>query len=161
MQPVEVVLDTNVVLDWLAFGHPVGPSIAPLLASGACQWIATRAMREELGHVIVRESLARWRIDADHVWTQWEAHAREHEAPALLGAHERLVCTDPDDQKFIDLAIARRAQALLTRDRAVLKLAARARRLGVDITTPERWLAGREPATKDRGAAPAARSARP
>lgn len=147
MQPVEVVLDTNVVLDWLAFDHPVGRAMAPLLASGACQWIATRAMRDELAHVIVRESLARWRIDPGQVWMHWEAHVCEHDAPALLGAHERLVCTDPDDQKFIDLAIARRAQALLTRDRAVLKLAARARRLGVAITTPERWLAGREPPT--------------
>ena len=42
---------------------------------------------------------------------------------------------------FVDLAIARRAHSLLTRDRAVLRLASRARRLGVVIATPELGLA--------------------
>ena len=49
-------------------------------------------------------------------------------------------CKDADDQKFIDLAIAQRVAALLTRDRALLRLAARARRFGVVIAPPEQWL---------------------
>ena len=49
------------------------------------------------------------------------------------------VCRDPDDQKFIDLARCIGAGTLLSRDRAVLKLAARARRLGVLILTPTAW----------------------
>ena len=137
----EIVIDTNVVLDWLAFGHPLGPALGGALGVGRWRWIATRAMRDELAHVIVRPALARWSIDADRLWDVWDARATEHEPPALLGVHERLTCTDPDDQKFIDLAVARRADTLLTRDRAVLKLASRARRLGVLIATPEAWLA--------------------
>jgi predicted nucleic acid-binding protein len=50
----------------------------------------------------------------------------------------RLRCTDPDDQKFIDAAIVS-AQWLISRDRAVLKLARRAAALGLRIVTPERW----------------------
>ena len=50
-------------------------------------------------------------------------------------------CSDPDDQIFIDLAIAQGAQLLLTRDRALLKLARKAQRHGVWVATPERWAA--------------------
>ncbi|MFT7776961.1 putative toxin-antitoxin system toxin component, PIN family [Roseateles sp.] len=51
----------------------------------------------------------------------------------------RLVCRDPDDQKFIDLALAARARWLISRDKAVLALAKRARLRGLAILTPERW----------------------
>jgi predicted nucleic acid-binding protein len=52
-------------------------------------------------------------------------------------------CTDPDDQKFIDLAAAHPGALLLSRDRAVLKLGAKLARLGVQVTTPARWAAAR------------------
>jgi len=55
-----------------------------------------------------------------------------------------LRCTDTDDQKFIDFALAYGA-ALLSRDRAVLKLARRGRNAGLEILTPECWLHGRRP----------------
>ena len=50
-----------------------------------------------------------------------------------------LRCSDIDDQKFIDLAVAARAVALLSADRAVLRLARRASAWGLAITTVERW----------------------
>jgi predicted nucleic acid-binding protein len=134
-----LVLDTNVVLDWLVFRNPSSAPLAMGLASGQWQWLVTRAMRDEFAHVIARADLARWTIDAAAAQAQWDRRAVECDPPAALGETERLRCTDPDDQKFIDLAIARRAAALLTRDRAVLRLAARARGLGVLIATPERW----------------------
>jgi len=49
-------------------------------------------------------------------------------------------CNDPDDQKFVDLALAYGARWLLSRDRAVLKLAKRCRTLGLQVLTPEQWL---------------------
>ena len=48
-------------------------------------------------------------------------------------------CTDPDDQKFIDFALRSGASALLTRDRAVLKLARGARGRGLWIETAVAW----------------------
>ncbi|MBX3622048.1 MAG: PIN domain-containing protein [Rhizobacter sp.] len=50
----------------------------------------------------------------------------------------RLRCTDPDDQKFIDLAVAN-ARWLVSRDRAVLKLARRAALFGLQVVSPDRW----------------------
>ena len=59
----------------------------------------------------------------------------------MIGEALRMRCTDPDDQTFIDLALSRGAQWLLSRDRAVLKLAKRARVLGLHILTPAAWAA--------------------
>ena len=137
---LDLVIDTNVVLDWLAFRHPVGAPLEDALTSGQCRWLCTRAMREELARVVARESLRRWAIDADAVLAVFDALGVDVGVPPLLGAAERLRCSDPDDQHFVDLAIARRVHALLTRDRAVLRLASRARRFDVLIATPEVWL---------------------
>jgi predicted nucleic acid-binding protein len=137
---LDLVIDTNVVLDWLAFRHPVGAPLEEALTSGRCRWLCTRAMRDELARVVARESLGRWAIDADAVLAVFDALGVDVGPPPLLGAAERLRCSDPDDQQFIDLAIGQRAHALLTRDRAVLRLASRARRFGVLIAPPEVWL---------------------
>jgi len=139
--PLDLVLDTNVVLDWLAFGHPVGATLAAALTSGRCRWIRTRAMRDELADVIARESLKRWAIDAPAVLAVFDALGVDVGTPAPLVASASPRCSDPDDQMFIDLAVARSAHVLLTRDRALLRLASRARRLGVRIATPEAWAA--------------------
>ena len=142
---LDLVIDTNVVLDWLAFRHPVGAPLEDALLSGQCRWLCTRGMRDELAHVIARDSLARWAIDAGAVLAVFDALGVNVSTPSLSCAAERLRCTDPDDQQFIDLAIAQRAHALLTRDRAVLRLASRARCFGVMIATPEVWLRHRPP----------------
>ncbi len=50
------------------------------------------------------------------------------------------LCSDPDDQKFIQLAWAARASWLLTKDKALLKLARRTRKAGLfAIVTPQGW----------------------
>jgi putative PIN family toxin of toxin-antitoxin system len=135
------VLDTNVVLDWLVFGNPIGATLADALTSGRCRWICTRAMRDELADVIARDALKRWAIDAPAVLAVFDALGVDVGTPAPLGPAANLRCSDPDDQMFIDLAIARSAHALLTRDRALLRLASRARRYDVRIATPKAWAA--------------------
>jgi len=136
---LDLVLDTNVVLDWLAFDDSVGNVLEEALTSGRCRWLCTRAMRDELEDVIARDALKCWAIDAPAVLAVFDALGVDTGTPAPLGAAASLRCTDPDDQMFIDLAIAHRAHALLTRDRALLRLASRARRWGVLIATPEAW----------------------
>ncbi|HUP10392.1 MAG TPA: PIN domain-containing protein [Caldimonas sp.] len=138
--PLHLVIDTNVVLDWLAFRNPIGAPLEEALTSGQFRWLFTRVMRDEFAHVIARESLTRWAIDADAVLAVYDALGVDVGAPPLPGAGQRLRCSDPDDQPFLDLAIANRVHALLTRDRALLRLAPKARRLDVLIATPEMWL---------------------
>ena len=52
---LDLVIDTNVVLDWLVFSNPVGAPLERALRSGRCRWLFTRPMRDELAHVMVRE----------------------------------------------------------------------------------------------------------
>ena len=76
-----------------------------------------------------------------HAREGWEQLAQPAELVPLAGAAGRMRCTDGDDQKFIDLALGHGARWLLSRDRAVLKLARRARPLGLSVLTPETWSA--------------------
>lgn len=140
-----VVLDTNAVLDWLVFRHPSSLRWTDLLSSGSVRWLSSNAMRDELSHVLGRGVASAWSPDPRMVWAAWDRYVTVVEPPALTGAATRLRCTDPDDQKFIDLALGHRARWLVSRDKAVLKLARRARPLGLAVMTPEQWAAELSP----------------
>ena len=133
------VLDTNVLLDWLVFRNPDCAAWADGVSTGTLTWIATRPMREEMAHVLARGHLAAWSPDLPAIWNAWDRHAVEVPVPAPASLAARLRCSDPDDQKFIDLAAAQRVGWLLSRDRAVLKLARRLAAVGVRVVTPDRW----------------------
>ncbi len=134
-----VVLDTNVVLDWVVFQNPGCVAFASAIEDGSVRWLASRAMRDELAHVLSRGVVDRWAPDPSCVWAQWSRHAVELADAPPADTPASLRCTDPDDQKFIDFAVMHRTQWLITRDRAVLKLGKRARALGLDIVTPQVW----------------------
>lgn len=135
--PPTVVIDTNVLLDWLVFREAGCAPLAAALETGRLRWIATPPMREELGFALNRRMVRSWAPDLDLIDSTWSRLAVmvQPPAPTLV---PRLRCTDPDDQMFIDLAL-HEARWLITRDRAVLKLARRAAALGVTFATPERW----------------------
>lgn len=132
-----VVIDTNVVMDWLVFRAPGCAPLVEAIESGRLRWIATAEMRHELLHVLGRGIASAWSPDLPFIESTWARLAEPAVAP-LPTLVPRLRCTDPDDQKFIELAL-HQARWLVTRDRAVLKLGRRAARLGVSFTTPERW----------------------
>jgi predicted nucleic acid-binding protein len=132
------VLDTNVVLDWLVFRNPHCAPLTQAIEDGHLRWLVTAAMRDELAHVLGRGVVDAWTPNHDQLWESWRLLSESVPPPLITGEASRLRCTDSDDQKFIDLALGS-AQWLISRDRAVLKLARRAQRLGVRVTTPERW----------------------
>jgi putative PIN family toxin of toxin-antitoxin system len=137
LRPPLVVMDTNVVLDWLLFKEPSVVALGTAVADGRVAWVATASMRDELAHVLGRGLAAVRQANVAAILAQWDA--RVVLRPDAV-AH-RLACTDPDDQKFIDLALASRARWLVSRDRAVLKLARRATQLGLTIIGPSAWRA--------------------
>ncbi len=137
------MLDTNVVLDWLVFCNPSSAPLAVAIVNKQVRWIATAAMRDELAEVLRRGLAAARSVDAAAVLATWDAYAEPYTEPAHSPAHAALRCSDPDDQKFLDLALAAGARWLLSRDRAVLRLARRAVALGTTITVPEAWSASR------------------
>ena len=121
-----IVVDTNVVLDLLLFHDAASVGLCSWLDGGAVHWVACPAMRDELVHVLGRGSIrglgTRWAESPAAVLLQWERHVAMVPSPPDCG----LRCSDPDDQKFIDLAMAHAPCRLFTRDRALLKLRRRA-----------------------------------
>lgn len=136
-----VILDTQIVMDWLVFDEV---SLAPLIAavvSRRLHWTATLAMKGELLHVIGRGVAARFAPDPARIEEAFEQYCRFVDEPVLGIARPR--CSDTDDQKFIDLGLALAATeptSLISRDRAVLKVAKRAAKLGLPILSPAAWL---------------------
>ena len=118
---MHLVLDTNIVLDLLVFSDAEVRTVREGLEAGALRWIATAAMREELARVLGYPKLAPrvafHRGGPEAVLRDFDRHARLLEVPAKAP----LTCGDPDDQKFIDLAVAHRC-TLLSKDDEVLRL---------------------------------------
>lgn len=145
MNACVVVLDTNVVLDWLWFADARLAALSAAVEDGRLAWIATPDMREELRRVLLRPALApRGRTPGEVLqgFDRWAQPAAADSEGAAATAPWALRCSDPDDQKFIDLALQRRAGWLFTRDRAVLRMARQARRLGCTFAPPEAWVPG-------------------
>jgi predicted nucleic acid-binding protein len=135
-----VVLDSNVVLDWLVFHDPSVEPLATACREGRLRWVATPAMVDELAHVLSRGTLGSWVPDAQHVLAELACWCTVVQAPA--GAEPPAPrCTDADDQKFIDLALAWPARWLLTRDKALLRLARAAAARGTTVCSPSSWVA--------------------
>ncbi|TAK75163.1 MAG: PIN domain-containing protein [Aquabacterium sp.] len=132
--PLVVVLDTNTLLDWHVFRDPAMHPIADGIRSGRLRWLACPAMQREWGLVWPRPGFARWRPDP--LTNEAAFGCAEMVADPPRGP---MRCTDPDDQVFIDLALACKARWLLSKDRALLKLARRARALGLSIQPPASW----------------------
>ena len=115
-----LVLDTNVVLDLLHFEDPIAHPLRQALEAGRVRCVASPSTLEELQRVLAYPEFSL-------------APARQS---ALLAAYQDLsaveetgdtsvelpVCSDPDDQKFLELAVASHAQGLVSKDRALLKL---------------------------------------
>jgi predicted nucleic acid-binding protein len=134
--PPLLVLDTNVVLDWLVFRDASSEPLGAALEAGRVRWHATDAMRDELATVLARGGFERWQPDTDRVLGHWDRFAiAAADAPPASG----WTCADPDDQKFLDLAVHSRAVALLTRDRALRAFARRAGPLGLWIGPAAAW----------------------
>jgi putative PIN family toxin of toxin-antitoxin system len=133
-----VVLDTNVVLDWLVFDDVAVQPLAQALTEGRLRWVATPAMLDEFSHVLHRPGLERWLARRQQALT-FAAASAERADMAPLPPARALRCDDPDDQKFIDLALAWPARWLITRDKALLRLARAAAPLGTTVCLPSTW----------------------
>lgn len=135
-----IVLDTNIVLDAFVFGDPATAGLTQALAAGRWQWIATPPMREELARVLaypkIAARLAYHQRPPEQVLAHFDASVQLQPVPPKA----MYTCKDPDDQKFIDLAVAHRCP-LLSKDRAVLCMAKRLLALGVLAQTALNFVA--------------------
>ena len=127
-----IVIDTNVALDLLVFRDPATVPLREALATGRLQWIATPVMREELSRVLAYPHLVArmeyYQLCAADVLAAFDRQVQIVD----VASKAPMICKDPDDQKFIDLAVAHRAP-LLSKDKAVLKLKKRMAAVGASV----------------------------
>ncbi|MDR2239357.1 MAG: putative toxin-antitoxin system toxin component, PIN family [Zoogloeaceae bacterium] len=139
---LRLALDTNVVLDLLHFSDAAAAPIERALREGRAVCFCDAACREELAQVLSR---ARFGISGGrirHILDDYAALAQpcaDCSAAAVVAAElpPLPLCRDPDDQKFLELARAARADFLVTKDKALLALAKKSARLGFRIAAPE------------------------
>lgn len=136
--PLRLILDTNVVLDLLFFLDPATAALRRAFETGRACCLTDARCREELCRVLQRPPFVDRPEAAQRTLLAYAALATLQPAecgPASAAALPR--CRDPSDQKFLELAAASGADLLVTKDKALLRLARARSRLGaLRILTP-------------------------
>lgn len=130
------VIDTNIVLDLWLFEDPATVPLRAALQSGRITHLATSSMREELARVLtyphIVKRMAKSNTQVQDILQRFDDHLLAAEPAAKAPC----TCKDPDDQKFIDLAVAH-AVPLLSKDAAILCMKKRLLQAGVMLNPAE------------------------
>jgi putative PIN family toxin of toxin-antitoxin system len=138
-EPTRLVLDTNVILDWLVFADPLLSTLGEAVSAGQLALYTHTPALDELQRVL---GYAAIRLESARQAAVFELYQRQVRSCALPTGFALTnlmlpagfpACKDPDDQHFLALTFHTHADALVTRDRAVLALRKRARKFGVTI----------------------------
>jgi putative PIN family toxin of toxin-antitoxin system len=137
--PKRIVLDTNVCLDLFVFNDPRWDGLLAALESGAVEAITRADCRDEYLVVLHYKHLP---LDETSRPLSAARFDRLIKVVAPEAKPVRLpVCTDKDDQKFLEVARDASADILITKDKALLKLARKTAQAGMfRIMVPEAWL---------------------
>ncbi len=114
-----LVLDTNVVLDLLLFDDPAVRGLREALEAGHLRCVVSDATFDEWLRVLCYPEFALDPARQAALAADYRALAEMTDAVCTTALPR---CRDPDDQKFLALAAAARAAALVSKDRAVLRL---------------------------------------
>jgi putative PIN family toxin of toxin-antitoxin system len=141
-----VVLDTNIALDWLVFEDGGMPELMAAIEARQIVIATNDACIDELKRVLAYPIFALDQATQDGCLTKYTAVAKPFAPRAsLLGRVPR--CRDRDDQKFLELAAHAGAEALISKDNAVLGLRRSMKeRFACDLLAPKNtapWLASR------------------
>ncbi|HHY6927322.1 putative toxin-antitoxin system toxin component, PIN family [Burkholderia ambifaria] len=133
-----VVLDSNVWIDILVFDDPATRPIRAALERGTLAAVIDGRCLNELELVLDYPQFRERAIDkAEALATVARLTSRVEPPPVDADAPPLPKCKDRDDQKFLELARAAQADWLVSKDRALLKLAKRtARDFGFRIAQP-------------------------
>ena len=134
-----IVIDTNVCLDLFVFRDPRWAPLLAALESGTVRAVTRADCRDEYRIVLHYSHLP---LDDD---TRPQAEAAFDALIEVVAPTARAlrlpVCTDRDDQKFLEIARDANAAILITKDKALLKLARKTAQGGLfRIMLPEAWV---------------------
>jgi putative PIN family toxin of toxin-antitoxin system len=142
---LRAVLDSNVWIDILVFDDPATRPIRAALEAGTLEALIDARCLKELSYVLDYPQFARKEIDKAAALATVARLSRLVAPEPTEDPRPLPKCRDRDDQKFLELAHASGAEWLVSKDRAVLKLARRtARDFGFRIAQPAPFVAAFE-----------------
>jgi putative PIN family toxin of toxin-antitoxin system len=128
------VLDTNVVVSALLFGGGVMGQLRTAWQRGACVPLTSTVTAQELLRVL---AYPKFRLDAherDELLADYLPYARVMRVPEKIAPFR---CRDPFDIPFLQLALAGKADALVSGDRDLRALSGK---FVVPILTPAQFI---------------------
>jgi len=142
-----VVLDTNVCLDLFLFQDPRWQVLHDALKHGNIEAVTSVSCRMEFILVLDYTKLQLSVESQTALLKEFDRLIKLVDSPAEFTSATLLPrCKDGDDQKFLELAYVSGADTLITKDKALLKLARKTIRSELfRIFTPEAWLASYAP----------------
>ncbi|WP_188379627.1 putative toxin-antitoxin system toxin component, PIN family [Oxalicibacterium faecigallinarum] len=143
MIPKRIVIDTNVCLDLFVFQDPRWARLRARMEHRELEVVTREDCRQEWLFVLHYAHLKLDETRRASVTKMFDALIQCHPIPLPdPDVHKLPVCKDKDDQKFLECARDSKAAVLITKDKALLKLARKTRREGLfEIMTPETWMA--------------------
>jgi putative PIN family toxin of toxin-antitoxin system len=132
MKPT-VILDTNILLDILVFDDQRAHPLRAALSNQELDALVTDETLDELIDVISRPQFSLDKQKQAEILLQWRMWSRLVKQSDLQIAPWK--CKDRDDQVFINLAFSYKPSTLISKDKLVLKLAKRAIKEEVIITS--------------------------
>ena len=138
MKKPRIVLDTNVCLDLFVFRDPRWQHLLSAMQQDQVECVTSSSCRMEWTLVLNYKKLALTEIQQQTMLAEFDSLIQV--TPDVEATIKLPVCRDKDDQKFLVLAHAAQADFLITKDKALLKLARKTTRLGLfTIASPETW----------------------
>lgn len=144
IQKPRIVIDTNVCLDLFVFRDPRWAALMTALQDRRVEAVTRGDCRLEWQIVLHYPHLPVSDATRAGINAEFDALVRCLTPAALTPRTDiRLpLCTDRDDQKFLELALGAHAATLITKDKALLKLARKTAKAGLfTVLTPQAWLA--------------------
>lgn len=136
------MLDTNIVLDCLVFHDPATNELIAAIEARRVQALVHEHTLDELMRVLAYPQCQLAATEQRQVMDRYLSAATLTPMPDGFSRSTLLLptgfprCRDRDDEIFLALAYHARADGLVTKDKAVLKLRRKARRFGVPILAP-------------------------
>ncbi|HWZ72920.1 MAG TPA: putative toxin-antitoxin system toxin component, PIN family [Casimicrobiaceae bacterium] len=130
-----VVLDTNVVMSSLVFAHGRLAAVRNAWHQGACSPLVSRVTAAELVRTLAYPKFRLGPAEQRELLADYLPYCTTVRMPAK--APKTPVCRDPADIPFLQLALAGKAEYLVTGDRDLVMLA---NRFTCAIIRPEAWL---------------------
>ncbi len=138
-RPIRLVLDTNVVIDWLVFDDPFMNPLRDGVRDGMVTVLTHAPAIAELERVLAYRQLKLEEVRRRDIFARYREQTQLFAMPdgfslkhlMLPGGFPR--CRDRDDEHFLALAYHAKADALASRDNAVYGLKVRAANFDMTI----------------------------